>query len=327
MRAAMLALAATSGAISVATNPLGAQEHRSEPSWEVGFENDAFMYLIPGMRVSDREYTNGVWLAMERNDAPLWGRLLPGRNDCVAAAADDRRCLQSRMEVGQRIYTPFIGTGEPPPQQRPYAGWLYLALTGRIAGDEAARSLKVEAGVTGPPSLAEQSQELIHAIARMPEPRGWEYQLPFEPGVMIRYEESRALAYRGAGGARIADAVLSANASVGNVLTGIQGSATVRLGYHLPHPWLRPRSTGSLSAWAFTGYRRQYVARDLFLDGSTFDDESPGVERIPTTSVWTLGAAATWHDVRLQFTFTAEDRLYRTQPFAHRYAAILIGLR
>lgn len=314
----------TAGAVaSVATGQAAGQEHRPEPSYEVAFENDAFMYFIPGMRVSDREYTNGVWLATERNDAPLWDRLVGGAASCLASVADGRRCLQSRFELGQRIYTPFI-SDDPPPNQRPYAGWLYVAATGRLAGEGAARSLRVELGTTGPPSFAEETQTLIHAITHMPPPRGWEHQLAFEPGIVVRYEESRALEHRNAAGHRLVDLVVAANASLGNVLTGVQGSALVRAGYRVPHPWLRRPRDEARSAWAFAGYRRQYIARDLFLDGAPPGEEGPSVERILTTGVWTLGVAAIVRDLRVGFTYTAEDFLYETQPFPHRYGAISV---
>ncbi len=323
--AAVVAAVVVAAPMAVVTSA-AAQTHRPEASYEAAFENDAFMYFIPRMRVSDREYTNGVWLATERNDAPLWGALMGETADCAGAETKDQQCLQSRFELGQKIYTPFI-SDDPPPTQRPYAGWLYMAMTARVAGDMAARSLRVELGATGPPSLAEETQTVIHAITRMPPPRGWEHQLPFEPGIVLRYEESRVLERRNAMGHRLADMVLAANASVGNVLTGIQGSAVLRAGYRLPHPWLRSPPANQVSIWASAGYRRQYVARDLFLDGGTFHDETSSVERIPTTGVWTLGVAAIVRDMRLGFTYTAEDRLYETQPFPHRYSAISITVR
>lgn len=306
--------------------PAAAQVPRERPAYQFVFENDIFVGAIPGRPHSDREYTNGVWIATERSRAPFWGRFMGEIPGCAAVDTVDRTCLQTRFELGHKMFTPNIRAQVPPPTERPYAGWLYGATTARVAMPNAARSLRLELGVTGPPSLGEQFQRVIHVLTSYPEPRGWDYQLAFEPGVHVKYEEAHLLDLLVPNGRRIADAVLTANASVGNVRTGVQGGAKLRAGYRLPHPWARVERSENFAVFGETEYRRQWVARDLFLDGNTFS-ESRSVERIPTTDEWRYGVAVDVRDVRVQFTWVVEDPLYRTQPKPHRYGSLALTLR
>ncbi len=302
------------------------QTPRQQASFEAVFENDIFMGMIPGRAHSDREYTHGLWIATERNDAPLWSGLFPDIPVCAGADTTRTTCLQTRLEMGQKLFTPYIGAATPSPAERPYAGWLYGALTSRVASRAAARSLRIDLGVTGPPALGEEFQKVIHRITDYPPPMGWDHQLAFEPGLHLQYEERRLLEHRTASRGRVADVVLAANVSVGNVRTGVQGVLSARAGHRLPHPWMRYESMGELAAYVLGEWRYQWLARDLFLDGNTFA-ESPSVERIATTGEWRLGAGIEYRDVRLQFAYVGEDRLYETQPRPHRYGALTLVVR
>ncbi len=298
-------------------------EDGRRPSIELAFENDAFMYFIPGMRISDREYTNGVWIATERNDAPVWGGFFDDLPACSAAPRPGGRCLQTRFELGQKIYTPYLRTADALPDERPYAGWLYASVDARRVSPRASRSLRLELGVTGSPSMAEEFQKVIHVVTGFPEPEGWRHQLGFEPGLIARYEERRLIERRAADGTGLADLILSAAASAGNVRAGAHGSATGRVGHRLPHPWLRADTSRETAVFGFLELRRQWLARDLFLDGSTFAD-SPSVDRIHTTGEWRLGAAVDYREVRVQFTYVSESRQYVTQPLEHRYGSLML---
>jgi lipid A 3-O-deacylase len=47
--------------------------------------------------------------------------------------------------------------------------------------------------VIGPPSLARETQTLVHSILREPRPAGWDHQIGFEPGILYRYRLDVAL--------------------------------------------------------------------------------------------------------------------------------------
>jgi len=294
-------------------------------AYEIAFENDIFIGIVPGKPHSDREYTHGLWIAEERSDAPLWGSLFSGIPTCEDGGVATSTCLQTRFEVGQKIFTPHIREEIPSPTERPYAGWLYGSATARAVRTWASRSLRVELGVTGPPSLAEPFQKGIHRVTRYPQPKGWDHQLAFEPGVLLRYDERRLVEHVTASGRRVADAIVTLGATAGNVRIGVDGSVAVRAGSRLPHPWLRGTGASEPSGFVTLEVRRLWTARDLFLDGNTFTD-GPRVERIASTGEVRVGAAVEYADLWLEFTHVLEDKLYTTQPRPHRYSRLALVL-
>src|SRR6185436_13255600 len=102
------------------------------------------------------------------------------------------------IALSQEIYTPEdLHATTVVLDDRPYAGWLYATGTlqrrGRMArGLPVMESLRLDAGVIGPESLAEETQKSWHGTA----PQGWDNQLKTEPGINLRYDRSVLLAFR-----------------------------------------------------------------------------------------------------------------------------------
>lgn len=348
-RAPVLAIAAI--LLAGFPQPANTQDQPAGPSWELVFENDVFFTIIPFTGRSDREYTHGHTLATERDHAPVWGRLFSRIGECTDAAevvagtaADDAvhtdtpatpwrddhpRCLRTRYELGQKLYTPDTTSGRTPsPEERPFAGWLYGAVTGRILDSRSSRSLRMEIGVTGPPSFGEETQRFVHWVIQTYEPQGWDDQLPFEPAILVRYEERhRVLERLRDDGSSFADVIATGGASLGNLRTGLEAALTVRVGRPLPHPWL-PRSSPAprFVPFAFVEARGRWTAHDLFLDGTVFE-ESRGVDRRPFAAGWSAGAAADYRDFRVRVELVGEGRQYLTQPEPHRYFSISLTWR
>jgi lipid A 3-O-deacylase len=289
---------------------------------DVVLENDALMFFL-GRGRSDREYTSGLAVGVERLDAPIWGALFPARRGCDPSRRVDQSCLQTRLELGQKIFTPNIEDAVPAPAERPYAGWLYASVTGRVVDVRRALSVRVEAGVTGPPSLAEPFQESIHRWTGFPRPRGWDDQLRFEPGILLRAEDRRRFGGSGQDGTARSDAILVTGATAGNVRTALDAALTLRRGARLPHPWLPGNGEQGEPLHGFVRIQREWVFRDLFLDGNTFD-EGPKVERIPFTGHIEVGTVFTRGRYRISSSVVRENRRYRTQPGPHRYVVLTL---
>src|ERR1700722_4485474 len=162
------------------------------PSAETGtlsilFENDIFYH-------TDRDYTNGVQIAWTTapDDTPDWAidaaRLIPffGQSGEVLTT----------YAIGQNIYTPSnLHLVDPPLTDRPYAGYLYLAMGVIQKTETDLDEFQVQLGVVGPDSLAEESQKFVHSILNDTIPKGWGTQLHNEPGLIINAEHSwRAIA-------------------------------------------------------------------------------------------------------------------------------------
>ncbi|HEV2735893.1 MAG TPA: lipid A-modifier LpxR family protein, partial [Longimicrobiaceae bacterium] len=190
--AALLALAAPAAAQSPVR------------SVEVAADNDVFNFWAPVPR-PDHDYTHGMRVVVDADAAPLWRKWAPpGLRPCTGSEAAAQRCLATRVEVGQKIFTPRRDGPSPVPGERPYAGWLYASGSARVLGRLSESTVGVELGVTGPPSLAETVQTGFHEAAGLWQPAGWANQLAFEPAVAVRAGGARLLAEEHAGGVRVA---------------------------------------------------------------------------------------------------------------------------
>lgn len=299
------ALAVLSAALAA---PLAADE---PPPAERGFlsftfENDKF-----GGR--DQDYTNGVraGYTSPRNDLPLWGRFAR-RN---LTWLNDAENWHVGYAVGQNIYTATdITDPDPPLDDRPYAGFLYVSAS--IIADRGDRldTLALDLGVVGPAARAEQVQTIVHDLINVDEPEGWDTQLGNEPGVRLLYERKRRFGARfGVPRAGLeADWAPHVSAALGNVDTSLAAGATGRIGQDLADdygpPRIRPAVAGpgffrgeGLSWYLFAGAEGRLVGRNIFLEGNTFRD-SRSVE--PRRLVADLQAGAAVQLGRAQLTYT-----------------------
>lgn len=258
----------------------------------------------------DYEYTHGTRIEVFSDRARGWAAPLGLRTPSCGEAAAGARCLRTRYEAGQRIYTPRNDAAEPLPGERPYAGWLYAAAAAEEAGPRGTRSVGLEVGVTGPPSLAERVQTELHRLAGYRPQLGWRNQLRFEPAFALRYAERRVAA-------SVADGRFSAalapewDAALGTLRTaaaaGVRGSAGVGGAY----------LEGAL--------RQEWVARDLFLDGNTFQG-GPRVTKRPFVAQAELGLGIRVRRVEARYRAIWRGREYRTQTEPHRYGSLTFTL-
>lgn len=301
----ILCLAAASDAV--------ASDRRESGTLSLVFENDLFYD-------TDRHYTSGVrasWLSAA-GDTPEWvsgpARMFP--------LFPDEGTLRVSYALGQNMYTPSdIKLENPPPDDHPYAGWLYGSI-GLIA-ETGMRldQLSLTLGIVGPASLAEPTQKFIHRQVSSPEPRGWDTQLHNEPGIVLTYQRSlRSFVAEPIAGFDF-DVTPHAGGALGNVFTYANAGATLRFGQELSldygPPSIQPSLPGSgfftpsegLGWYLFAGIEGRAVARNIFLDGNTFRD-SRSVDKRPLIGDLQFGAAVTWGTTRLSYV-----HLIRTQEF------------
>lgn len=259
------------------------------------WDNDAFAR-------TDRHYTNGL-------RTELTGRLDP--RVLPAWLAGDEAAWG--LAVGQRIYTPErLDLAEPVADDRPYAGWSYLALsvTRRVAALGWEDRIELSLGVIGPASGAQAVHELAHSLNGSQRPRGWRHQLRDEPAVALGYRASLRLA-RGEIGGLSWDVTPTFGVSLGNVATfaGLGAAARVGLGVPMapadgpPSP-LRVYLTASIEA--------RLVGFDVFVDGSLLRRGGHRVEKERVVADLSLGIVVSIHD---RFSLTYVHTL-RTAEFA-----------
>ncbi len=296
-------------AASFAAAPSFSAEPQGESigsSFSIRWENDAF-------DATDANYTNGISVAYSHVGSGLIG----GVWNLFGEPAGKRFSI---YEVSQLQFTPVdLERSFPDPNDRPYAGFLYLGLTSFLQRGESLHGLKLYAGVVGPASLAEQSQKLVHRTFGYHMPKGWDHQLKNEPILNLLYEYRHRFSFTPRDAPVGVELIPVGDAFLGNYLIQAQAGVQFRVGYHVPDDFGAttllgignlplPQDDLSRRAWgyyAYVGGNVSAVVRNLTLDGNTFAD-SPSVDKRPIVpafefgaSLWTRWAQATFSYVML----------------------------
>ena len=288
---------------------------------ETTIDNDTDAF-VPGPSTTDRNYTQVSRVAWygSPNEMPGWAH---GLADRIGGRDSERRF---GLAIGQEIYTPdAISKRTPVLNDRPYAGWLYGSAFVVSETERRERTLEMTAGVVGPKSLASDAQSWWHGELGIRAPRGWQYQLHDEPGVMLRLTERR----RPWGRRKHVDLVPHGVAAVGNVLTYAGAGATLRLGAPLPNDFGQSPTTApgpgersnKVHLYAFARAEGRAVAHSIFLDGNTLGG-SQRVHRMPFVGESQMGFGARWRSVGLRYLFSYTTQEFRERADVHRYGSI-----
>ena len=317
-----------------------APKPRLTGTWTLLMENDRFAS-------TDRHYTHGTrvaWVSDKIGGGPDWVPNLLNRLYPFA----DARAGRIGFALGQNIYTPEnISLRDPIGTDRPYAGWLYGAASVHVETRQKLMgrpfdvldTVEMQLGVTGPLSLAEQTQKAVHALINTTRPRGWSSQLDTEPGVALLAERKwRTPEMKLAGGAVAIDAIPHLGGALGNIYTHVSAGTMVRLGRNLSFdygpPHIQPAlsgleavdSGGALGWYLFAGIEGRAVGRNIFLDGNTFSD-SRHVDKNLFVGDFQAGAAVIYSGWRLAFTHVIRTREFESQKEADRYGAVSLSMR
>jgi lipid A 3-O-deacylase len=259
----------------------------------------------------DQDYTQGFHFTFNRRESAVaLSRALNRLENCPA---QDGCVTRATILVGQEIYTPryipSIAAGD-----RPFAGWLYGGVQSSAVTDRNLTSVSIKAGVTGPPSLAEQLQVTFHEMfPSVIVPPGWNNQLKFEPGLIVTASRKNFSELR-AGPASIG-LIKSGSISLGNILSDAEGGLTLRAGLNAPHPWNLEKKNHPGTYVSF-GVREDIVLHSLFLDGNTFRG-GPRVKRIPFVWQKEIGAGISMGSTSLDGRLITRSQEYTT---GRRYA-------
>ncbi len=273
------------------------------------FKGTSDQYYTSGLRLGYTSGTNAVPDFLAGFGRAVWG-------DGVQRIS---------IDISQSIFTPCnTQLSQPDPRDRPYAGYLNATLGLLHDTDETRSLLAVSLGVVGPAALGRVVQNGFHDIIGDTPNRGWSSQLRDEPAIELLAERTFRLPITRFYGLET-DALPALTAGVGTVRDYVQAGVSFRVGQGLNSdfgvPRIRPGLSGSDAytpnrpfAWyVFTGADGQGVARDVFLDGSTFRGRSLSVDKRPYLGELQLGLAAMFYGVRLTYTQTWQTESFKGQ--------------
>nr|NJM02881.1 lipid A deacylase LpxR family protein [Desulfobacula sp.] len=288
-------------------------------------ENDTFTG-------SDDNYTNGVGFSWASDDLDTYGResflnkwgrfwaFLP-------FVKDDGYTTYASWSLVQEIYTPDeITDPDPPGDDQPYAGVLYLdnLLYARKGRWGHVWALKL--GVVGPDSRAEDVQKGFHDLIGANEPLGWHNQHPNEPVINLGYTAACLAAEGSAAGLAEWKIVPVGTLGLGTYFTGAGlgiygeigwnlvdafGGAALRTGFNAastvgigPVDNLSVAFFGSLGGFA--------VAHYLPLDGTVFTD-SRSVDTEPFVGMASCGFSVRQGRFALSFSTSFFTETFETE--------------
>ena len=296
------------------------------PAFNLVAENDMVVR-------TDRHYTHGTKLTLLGSEVAV-ARDQPGFNFPVwlAERTPDfgARPLATRLGVnlGQNIYTPTdITLATLQLQDRPYAGLLYASLLlqkrGTTGGGTALLDTwRLDLGVLGPQSQAEEAQNTVHRVRKLGTAQGWGNQLRTEPALAVRFQRTWRAAQGGGPDGWGWDFLPIAALSLGNVGTYASLGGQVRAGWRLPGDFGVQiiDSTGAPSMgrtrgettrrgfFAFAGVEGRAVAYNAFLDGNLWQP-SHHVDKFPLVADTKFGLvyAGRRFDVSLAEVFRTKE--------------------
>jgi hypothetical protein len=318
-----------------------AEAAAEEPAGSILFENDLFYN-------ADHDYTNGTELSYTTapKESPSWAHgaahLLPFFSD-----DDNGTSVRTRFALGQAMFTPTdITLINPPLNDRPYAAFFFGSIG--VVGEKTnpdnrgghLDQVQLTLGAVGPMAVGEEIQKFIHGIVHARKPAGWHYQLRDEPGLVLQYERTWKLVEHDPSQDVQYDIEPHFGGAIGNVWDYVNAGAMARIGFNLPtdygpmriqpslpgSDYFEPGTKGWLGAYIFAGIEGRAVARNLFLDGNSFES-SRSVSKLNLVGDLVLGAAVTFDCARLAFTHVIRTREYKTQGGDDQYGAVDLTLR
>ena len=248
-----------------------------------------------------------------------------------------------RYGLSHQLFTPDdIAIPTIQPDDRPYAGWLSASLdivNETVIGDDGGNDTRyrntvgLRIGIVGPSSLGEDLQKFWHRVCDCTEPQGWDLQLHDEPGFIYSLGHDRQLVRNDFSDSWSYDVIGSAQAAIGNIYSGVELGAIVRLGYNLNTRWATKTMADigyddsgidpNPGFFLFAGLTGRYVARDIFVDGNTWRD-SHSVSRTPYVSDQMLGLGFHWKHLEIRLTMTRRTDQYRSQAAPTRFGSVAL---
>lgn len=314
----------------VLAGPACADEPRERQAVSVLIENDLLFK-------TDRYYTNGISIA--------WSRVEPPRSwlkELAAQVGYDRPVLSEAhgWEIGQIMSTPAnIRIAAPQPHDRPWAGLLFFGPTLQLDLGRELDVFKMFLGASGPWSLADRTQAQWHRFINVKTPKGWAHQLKNEPEFGLVYEHRWRFDLLHPAGDWNFELLPKAGLHLGTVFDKVDFGAQIRFGWHVPRDFgasligtsgnlpptrfngrLVARRSG-LGAHVFASANGSAVARNLFLDGSTFRS-SPSVTREALVGTLEWGLAFTSERCRVMITSVYQSREFIGQISAQRFSSL-----
>lgn len=268
------------------------------------FDNDVFFnkdnQISSGWSFQKHSAVAGSWDALQ--DVPgfvkHWGEKIP-------TLTKEGLVYRAGIAIGQIMQTPDdLSRTDLIEDDVPYAGALTLQATWYSFNNNEFRGFELTAGIVGSPSMARQTQEMIHHLIDSEDPKGWDNQLGIEPVINLNYMRKYKIWRRGNTASFSVDTALTGNIGLGNLFTQASTALEIRFGYNMPQGFiyvpdpigfsvhhmatLKPANSRFGSFYVTLVLNSSVFVHNIFLDGNTFRD-SHSVDKKPVVGLAVVG--------------------------------------
>ena len=304
-------------------------------AWE---ENDS----VTG---TDANYTQGIQFSYLAPEV-AWGSMpssLAWFGENLPALGYQVERARFTVATGQLMFTPIdIHTVAFQGQDRPYAGWMYVAPAvqrrGQTpSGNAVLEELRIGLGWIGPGSLTGEAQNFIHRNFAIGLAEGWTHQLHNEPtgDVTLARAWRHTLAGDRDGGS--VEIVSHGAFTGGTPITQATAGGLIRIGVNLPDDFGQPTIQSTLPITAgvprnlgfhvFAGIEGRATAYNSFVDGNLWRS-SHSVGGVPFGYQSRVGFAVSWHSLDLGYTHARQSPDFKQQTGGnHDYGSVWLNWR
>ncbi len=306
---------------------------KDEVIFSAQVENDIFAG-------TDRNFTNGLRLSLtyvpDESPNPIHDLLYSF--PLHRQKPDDYGQRWASVTLGHSMFTPGdLSSTALIPSDRPYAGWLYVGAGITVEDEHHQHNLELDVGVVGEISGAEAVQTWWHDQFGFPEPRGWDNQIDNEPGFVLYYHQAWKERHMLDMFGLEFDTAPHIGGALGTIFTYANIGATLRIGNDLSRdfgapPRIAPSLPGSdrfasqpgFAWYLFAGVDGRLVARNIFLDGNTFQS-SHSVDKKPFVGDAQVGLVLAYGAARLAITRVFRSDEFDTQVGGHEFGSVTLS--
>lgn len=243
--------------------------------------------------------------------------------------------LSWQLRLGQAMWTPRnIQFVEPPERDLHFAGYLYGDLGVLLRWTHHTLQVRARLGVIGPAAKAGPTQEAIHRVLGVRQPRGWGNQLPNQAAghATATYAFHRSW---NVDGLRFGGAVL-VRADLGNLAQRIRIATTLGAAYgitarafaEVSEPTLSSGRCKSACVALFVSGEATAVWHDLVVEASGATDP-PDIERRNGIGTLRFGFLVGGPRAWMRYVHHRQTRLFSTSPRVprnHRWGVFELGI-
>lgn len=240
-------------------------------SLSIQYDNDLFTQ-------TDRYYTQGIQL---KYTSVTFNYSLLNRMMQLLPVSKAQTLTISGIKLTHAVFTPSdLGASRPLLNDRPYAGYLYLAYFHEQQDTLLQQILTTElqVGVMGRPAFAEGMQKTIHDVVNGEQPQGWDNQIAPDAivGYTIKYEKAVL------GRVQQSCVGVFGEAALGTLITSLSIGAKARLdNYSIGHP-------AKLRLQVYASSQVKGIAYNATLQGGIFNPNSVYTIDQPHLNRWLL---------------------------------------